>query len=177
MSTSTSASSTSSSSHSYSLSSTAYTLPILHAARHPSSSVLGVFLGPISSTQTQVDPKSESQALIEVDEAIPLIHSYTNLSPITEIALSLVTEYANLRKKRIVGIYLAKEYGNDSLTRSAERILGALREQQRFDGVFALVLDNDKLSKGEFAYIPTYPSWSPGRIISSHLPSHKWCEP
>ncbi|WWC93479.1 hypothetical protein V866_000314 [Kwoniella sp. B9012] len=120
-----------------------YSLPILHAAAHPSSTVLGVFLSPPNQT--------------EIDEAIPLIHTHTTLSPITEVSLSLVEEYCKLRNKRIAGIYIARELG-EGLGRVGERILGALRE--KFEDVFGLVLDNDKLSKGQFAYIPYIPTSS-----------------
>ncbi|WVQ68368.1 uncharacterized protein L199_006575 [Kwoniella botswanensis] len=127
----------------YILTPLSYSLPILHAAAHPSSTVLGIFLSPPNQT--------------EIDEAIPLIHTHTTLSPITEVSLSLVEEYCKLRNKRIVGIYIARELG-EGLGRVGERILGALRE--KLENVFGLVLDNDKLSKGQFAYIPYIPTSS-----------------
>ncbi|WWD02280.1 hypothetical protein V865_000319 [Kwoniella europaea PYCC6329] len=127
----------------YTLTPLSYSLPILHAAAHPSSTVLGVFLSPPNQT--------------EIDEAIPLIHTHTTLSPITEVSLSLVEEYCKLRNKRIVGIYIARELG-EGLGRVGERILGALRE--KLEDIFGLVLDNDKLSKGQFAYIPYIPTSS-----------------
>ncbi|OCF75901.1 hypothetical protein I204_03198 [Kwoniella mangroviensis CBS 8886] len=127
----------------YTLTSLSYSLPILHAAAHPSSTVLGVFLSSPNRT--------------EIDEAIPLIHTHSTLSPIIEVSLSLVEEYCKLRNKRIVGIYIARELG-DGLGRVGERILGALRE--KLEGVFGLVLDNDKLSKSQFAYIPYIPTSS-----------------
>nr|XP_019044798.1 hypothetical protein I302_06711 [Kwoniella bestiolae CBS 10118]OCF23728.1 hypothetical protein I302_06711 [Kwoniella bestiolae CBS 10118] len=116
--------------YTYTLTPLSYSLPILHAAFHPSSTVLGVFLSPLI-------PNSSNQ--IEVDEAIPLIHTYTTLSPITEVALSLVEEYCKLKSKRIVGIYIARDVG-EGLGRVGERVLGALRE--RFEGVFGLVVSS-----------------------------------
>ncbi|OCF31535.1 hypothetical protein I316_06734 [Kwoniella heveanensis BCC8398] len=137
--------------YTYTLTPLSYTLPILHAARYPSSTVIGVFLSSSSLG-------SESAELpIAVDEAIPLIHQHTTLSPITKASLSLVEEYAKLNKKRIVGIYVARaaEFAGAGLGRSGERILRALRES--WDGVFGLLLDDEKLTAGEAAYIPYLP--------------------
>ncbi|WWC71477.1 uncharacterized protein I206_105435 [Kwoniella pini CBS 10737] len=150
-----------SNSYKYKLNSISYTIPILHSALHPSSTILGIFLAsiPSSSSLSSEKEKEEEEKIIEIDEVIPLIHIYTNLSPITEIGLSLINEYCKLKNKKIVGIYLAKEF-DDSITlnKTSEKILNVLKEN--FNGIFALVLNNDKLSKGQFAYIPYIPTSS-----------------
>ncbi|WRT68511.1 uncharacterized protein IL334_005487 [Kwoniella shivajii] len=140
--------------YTYSLSPSSYCLPILHAALHPSSTVLGVFL---SSTSSPSSSSSTTAGTIEVAEAIPLIHTNANVSPITEVALSLVEEYAKSDDKRIVGVYVAREY-EDGLGRTGERVLTALKE--RFQGAFGLLLDNDKLAHHQFAYVPYLPTTS-----------------
>ncbi|WVQ95058.1 hypothetical protein IAU59_002150 [Kwoniella sp. CBS 9459] len=159
--------------YTYSLTPLSYTLPILHAARYPSSTVIGVFLSSspssssssLTSSSTSPDVATASTK-IDIDEAVPLIHQHTTLSPITEASLSLVEEYAKLNNKRIVGIYVARatEHGGAGLGRSGERILRALKEG--WDGVFGLLLDDDKLAAGEPAYIPYLP-------VSSHSADFK----
>ncbi|WVF67571.1 hypothetical protein IAT40_002329 [Kwoniella sp. CBS 6097] len=165
---------TSTSKYTYSLTSLSYTLPILHAARYPSSTVIGVFL----SSATTNASTSTIEVEIEVDEAIPLIHQHTTLSPITEASLSLVEEYAKSNRKRIVGIYVARatEHGGSGLGRSGERILRALKESS--DDVFGLLLDNEKLAAGEAAYIPYLPvSNSPDFKPSTKISSNTLSEP
>jgi len=112
--------------YAFTLTPLAYTIPILHAAHHLST-VLGVFLGRVSP--------SSSKVIIE--EAIPLIHHYTSLSPMTEIALELAEAYAQEKGLRVVGMYLAPASGT-GLGRVGEKVLGALRE--RFDGAFGMAV-------------------------------------
>lgn len=59
---------------SYTLSSRASTLPILHAAKHPTQTVCGLLIG--SSTS--------------ISDAIPLLHHWTESSAMMEVALQLV---------------------------------------------------------------------------------------
>ena len=58
------------------LSDEAYTTVILHAAKHPASSVTGLLVG--DSTQS-------------VERVVPLVHNWTDLAPMTEVASSLVS--------------------------------------------------------------------------------------
>ncbi|WVQ80174.1 hypothetical protein IAT38_002279 [Cryptococcus sp. DSM 104549] len=136
-----------SSAFTYTLTPLSYSLPILHAAAHPSSTVLGVFLSssPVSSTS------------ISIEDALPLLHVYTALSPMMEAGLSLAEEYAKGKGMRVVGLYVARE-DEGGLGRVGERVLGVLRE--KFAGSFGLSLDNDRLAAGQPAYIP-YLSVSP----------------
>ena len=111
----------------YTLTAQAYTIPLLHAAHHLST-VLGIFLGSFSSSST---------SHIIVEDAIPLIHHYTSLTPMTEIALELADAYAQERGMQVVGMYLAMESGT-GLGRVGEKVLLALKE--RFEGSFGMVV-------------------------------------
>ena len=111
----------------YTLTAQAYTIPLLHAAHHLST-VLGIFLGSIPSTST---------SHIVIEDAIPLIHHYTSLTPMTEIALELADAYARERGLQVVGMYLAPENGT-GLGRVGEKVLLALKE--RFEGSFGMVV-------------------------------------
>ncbi|KAL0247256.1 hypothetical protein I308_104291 [Cryptococcus tetragattii IND107] len=132
-------------SYSYSITVAAYSLPILHAAAHPSSTVIGVLL---SSSSSQ-----DSKQI--VDDAVPILHHYTSLSPMMEAGLSMVRKYAEINGQRIVGVYVARDEG-DGLPRAVERVWKILRES--FEGAFALAIDNDKLAAGQPAYIPYLPT-------------------
>lgn len=63
---------------SYTLSATAYFKLFFHAAKHPHKPVNGVLLG----------KKSDGEVIIE--DAVPLLHHWTSLSPMMEIGLDLV---------------------------------------------------------------------------------------
>lgn len=65
---------------SYTLTDQAYLKVIFHAAKHPHLPVNGVLLG-----------KSASSAAVVIEDAIPLLHHWTSLSPMMEIALDLVS--------------------------------------------------------------------------------------
>jgi hypothetical protein len=65
----------------YSVSDRAYTLPLLHAAKYPSSEVCGVLLAESSSADKET---------IDITKAVPLFHHWTTLSPMLEVALQQV---------------------------------------------------------------------------------------
>ena len=120
-------------SYTFTLTPLAYTLPLLHAARHLST-VLGIFLGRSSPSPSSSSSASE----IIIEDAIPLIHHYTSLSPMTEVALEMAELYAEERGLSVVGVYLAPESAT-GLGRVGEKVLGAIRE--KFDGAFGMVVN------------------------------------
>ncbi|WVQ72117.1 hypothetical protein IAR50_001662 [Cryptococcus sp. DSM 104548] len=147
-------------SYTYTISPLAYALPILHAAAHPSSTVLGLFLSTSS-------PGDKEQV---ISHAVPVLHNYSSLSMVMEAALALVEESkkGKGKGKRMVGVYVARDDGEEGLGglgRAGERILAALRE--KWDGAFGLVLDNARLGAGQFAYIPYLPAASGSKAITS----------
>jgi hypothetical protein len=107
--------------YTYSLNPEAYTLPILHAASHLSSTVIGLFLGSFSdgaSTSTSTStPTSPATKTVKISHALPLQHLYTSLSPFTELGLELASAYAEKNGLRVVGIYIAR--GDDAGSGSA----------------------------------------------------------
>jgi hypothetical protein len=121
--------------YTYTLTPAAFAIPILHAARYSSSTVTGVLLGRTPATSSS-DPSS-SKTEIFVEDAVPLLHHYTSLSAMMEVALDLVQEYAGAKGWRVVGYYEAREDG-EGMSRQGERVLRALRAE--WDGVFGLVV-------------------------------------
>ena len=69
------------SSVSYVVSDKAYLKIFFHAAKHPYRPVNGVLVG-----------KYAAEHKVVIEDAIPLLHHWTSLSPMMEIALSLVSE-------------------------------------------------------------------------------------
>lgn len=65
---------------SYSISPLAYLKVILHAAKYPSSTCVGLLVG----------THDASSNLVSVQDAIPLLHHWTELSPMMEAGLQLV---------------------------------------------------------------------------------------
>lgn len=115
----------------YTLTPTAYALPILHAAAHPSSTVTGLLL---SSNTTTTN--------MEITDAYPLVHRYTSLSSTAELGLDLARAKAVTDGKRIVGVYVAPAEGAE-LGRAGEAILVALRSD--FAGAIGIVVSGSLL--------------------------------
>ena len=66
----------------YTISHQAYVKMTLHAAKHPHKPVNGVLVGKLSDLK----PKT-----VLIEDAIPLLHHWTSLSPMMEIGLDLVS--------------------------------------------------------------------------------------
>ncbi|KAI3481709.1 hypothetical protein L1887_55720 [Cichorium endivia] len=101
----------------------AYKKLVLHAAKYPTSRVLGLLLA---------DSSSSSELLIT--DSIPLSHHWTSLAPAAEAALSLATSYAATRKLVVVGVYEAPELvatvaPSTHALRLAEKIAGLARRE------------------------------------------------
>jgi endonuclease III len=58
----------------------AYAIPLLHAAKYPSSAVCGVLLG-----------KNTTDGSV-IKSAVPFFHHWTTLTPMLEVALKQVSE-------------------------------------------------------------------------------------
>lgn len=69
---------------SFSLQEKAYLKFFFHAAKHPHASVTGVFLGRRRAAEG-------NEEIWDVVDAIPLCHNWTNLSPMAEVGLELVS--------------------------------------------------------------------------------------
>lgn len=98
---------------SVSLSPSAYTVPLLHAARHPASSVLGLLLARGA----------------EIVEALPILHRYASLSLTIDAALRFVRAHAVDNGLVLAGVYVANEDGSTKLPRAAERLLDTIRRE------------------------------------------------
>ncbi|KAI8076421.1 uncharacterized protein B0P05DRAFT_472190 [Gilbertella persicaria] len=70
----------------------AYTIPLLHAAKYPSSDVCGVLLG-----------KNEKELMVKT--AVPFFHHWTTVTPMLEVALRQTEIYAKENDLVIVGWY------------------------------------------------------------------------
>ncbi|KAG6831122.1 hypothetical protein H0H92_012547 [Tricholoma furcatifolium] len=149
---------------SYTFSSSAYFKIFFHAAKHPHKPVNGVLLG----------KKLEGNVLIE--DAVPLLHHWTSLSPMMEIGFDITRilkagEYAGTVGLKLVGYYQASDRVDDtSLAPVGEKIAGKIK--QGFSEAVAFVIDGEKLGTDEAALIP-YVSSSPSswRLHSGNPPA------
>ncbi|KAG6909424.1 hypothetical protein DXG01_000577 [Tephrocybe rancida] len=140
---------------SYTFSETAYFKVFFHAAKHPHKPVNGVLLG----------KKSGGDVVIE--DAVPLLHHWTSLSPMMEIGLDLATQYADSVGLKLVGYYQASDRLDDtSLVPVGEKVAGKIKSG--FSDAVAFVIDGDKLGTDEVALIPYISSASSWRPYSGN---------
>ena len=110
-----------------SFSAVGYAMPLLHAAKYHSDTVIGVLLAPNPAAEGS-STGSTTPAQIHITDAIPLLHHYTSLSPMAEAALDLCEVEAKGRGLVLAGVYVA--HASDAevgLGRPAERILEGIR--------------------------------------------------
>lgn len=127
-----------SSSTSYTLSTNAYAVPLLHAAKNHSSGVIGLFLG-----RKQPSSTASTSTTVEVVDAVPCIHLYPSLSMTMEIAHEQVEAFVGGSDKgkglEVVGMYEARVGGKDSgFSRAGEKLLRTWRQHR--DGFFGFVV-------------------------------------
>ncbi|KAH9052796.1 UPF0172-domain-containing protein [Lactarius vividus] len=121
------------SSPSFQLADLAYTKLILHALKYPHQTVNGVLLG---------TPSQSAGKTVDIVDAVPLQHHWSNLSPAMEIGLGMVAAHARTRTLQIVGYYQAPErLGDTTLSPAGERV--ACKIKEFFETPIALVLDDE----------------------------------
>lgn len=124
-----------------SFSSRAYCKIILHAAKYPHCAINGLLL---AKQKGKADGKS---AELRVEDAIPLFHICLHISPMAEIALTLVDQLAVSKGLVLAGYYLANENINDlSTDRPAHRIADKIAEN--FGNALLAVVDNREVTLG-----------------------------
>ncbi|TFK39050.1 hypothetical protein BDQ12DRAFT_682936 [Crucibulum laeve] len=158
----------------YTISTQAYFKLFFHAAKHPHKSVNGVLLGNKAQNGT-----------ITIEDAIPLLHHWTSLSPMMEIGLDLAGQYAESSGLKLVGYYQACERLDETaLAPVGERVAGKVKAG--FEDAIAFVIDGEKIGTEAAALIPyvsqsSSSSWrpaagsaftpgSPFQLASSDLP-------
>ncbi|KAI5478442.1 hypothetical protein MNV49_005083 [Pseudohyphozyma bogoriensis] len=140
----------------YTIESLAYLKPVLHAAKHPSSTVIGLLVGTAEGKKTTIA------------NAIPLLHHWTELSPMMEAGLQMAESYARTQSQSFVGLYVANARLDDtSIPSSVISVADMIKKE--FPLAVVLVVDNQKLASSESAFIPYLPlkdSWSPTTFTS-----------
>jgi len=145
---------------SYTISPETYYKVYFHAAKHPHLPVNGIFLG------------VQTQNTVAIQDAVPLLHHWTSLSPMMEIGLDLATQHADSAGMKVVGYYQACERLDDtSLAPVGERVAGRIKGT--FENAVAFVIDNRKLGTSECALVPyiASPSTSNWRQAPSDPPA------
>ncbi|BGP21672.1 uncharacterized conserved protein encodedby sequence overlapping the COX4 gene [Rhodotorula toruloides] len=170
----------------YSVAPLAYLKLVLHAAKFPSSTCVGLLVGTISGSSCAIT------------DAIPLLHHWTDLSPMAEAGLGLVKRpealceedcpshhptcpsyeqaelYAKQQQLVFLGLYVANErLGDQAVPHSVQKMVESIR-RDRPEAV-VLVVDDEKLASSEPALIPYLPpkspsaSWQPTTLSSARI--------
>ncbi|XP_043280937.1 ER membrane protein complex subunit 8/9 homolog [Venturia canescens] len=122
-------------------SSRAYCKVILHAAKYPHCAINGLLL---AKQKSKSDNKSSE---LVIEDAIPLFHICLHVSPMAEVALTLVDQYASQQGLVIAGYYLANELINDMSTdKPAHRIADKIAEN--YHSAIMTVIDNREINLG-----------------------------
>ncbi|KAG9088796.1 hypothetical protein FRC06_001847 [Ceratobasidium sp. 370] len=121
----------------FTISHKAYTKVIVHAAKYPHAPVNGVLIG---------RPTPSDGGPIVVEDAIPLLHQWTSLSPMMEIGLDLARSHAESMGMILLGYYQATQRLDDDegLSAVGQRIASNLKD--KFKDAFALVVDSASIA-------------------------------
>ncbi|XP_076751445.1 ER membrane protein complex subunit 8/9 [Xylocopa sonorina] len=124
-----------------SFSSRAYCKIILHAAKYPHCAINGLLL---AKQKSKNDSKNVE---LRIEDAIPLFHICLHVSPMAEIALTMVDQYAMNKGLVLAGYYLANENINDlSTDKPAHRIADKIAEN--YGNAILVVVDNKEITLG-----------------------------
>lgn len=122
-----------------SFSSRAYCKIILHAAKYPHCAINGLLL---AKQKNKGDSKSVE---LRIEDVIPLFHICLHVSPMAEIALTMVDQFAASKGLILVGYYLANENINDlSTDKPAHRIADKIAEN--YSNALMVVIDNKDIT-------------------------------
>ncbi|GAN09647.1 UPF0172-domain-containing protein [Mucor ambiguus] len=112
----------------------AYAIPLLHAAKYPSSDVCGVLLG-----------KNTADGLL-VKTAIPFFHHWTTVTPMLEIALKQTNLYAKKNDLNIVGWYHGNARSDDTvLPERAIKVTETIKRNNQ-DKAIIFLINNKQLA-------------------------------
>ncbi|XP_012262208.1 ER membrane protein complex subunit 8/9 homolog [Athalia rosae] len=117
----------------------AYCKIILHAAKYPHCAINGLLLA-------EQKPKDSSKSKeIYIVDVVPLFHLCLHVSPMAEVALTLVDQVAARDGLMIAGYYLANENLSDlSIDRPAHKIADKIAENNA--AAMLVVVDNRKVT-------------------------------
>ncbi|XP_017146107.2 ER membrane protein complex subunit 8/9 homolog [Drosophila miranda] len=116
----------------YKISERAYTKLIFHAAKYPHQAVNGLLLA----------EKTSKGSLVEIVDAIPLVHQCLHVTPMAEIALMQIDAYAEQEDLVIAGYYAAPENFYDNQIDKAPAVKIADKIQENFKHACLALVDN-----------------------------------
>ncbi|GAA5908242.1 ER membrane protein complex subunit 8/9 family protein [Sporobolomyces salmoneus] len=137
----------------YTLSTRASELLILHAAKHPTQTVCGLLVGSSSNS---------------ISDAIPLLHHWTELSAMMEVALQLAESSVKQQGKEILGLYIVNSrIGDMSVPLGLGKVADSIERENK--NAVVLMIDNEKLNSDQLPFLLC--SKHSSRSIWTHSPS------
>ncbi|KAF3423993.1 hypothetical protein E2986_00993 [Frieseomelitta varia] len=122
-----------------SFSSRAYCKIILHAAKYPHCAINGLLLA------KQNNKRDNKSAQLRIEDVVPLFHICLHVSPMAEIALTMVDQFAISKGLVLAGYYLANENINDlSTDKPAHKIADKIAEN--CGNSLLVVVDNKEIT-------------------------------
>ncbi|KAG2229383.1 hypothetical protein INT48_002786 [Thamnidium elegans] len=115
----------------------AYAVPLLHAAKYPSSAVCGVLLG------------TNTTDGLQVETAVPFFHHWTTLTPMLEVALKQTEIYAKKNNLVIVGCYYSNARTEDNVLPDRAIKLAETIKKNNGDKAIIFLVNNKQFSKLE----------------------------
>ncbi|XP_033213356.1 ER membrane protein complex subunit 8/9 homolog [Belonocnema kinseyi] len=118
----------------------AYCKILLHSVKYPHCAINGLLL---AKAKNKSDEKSTE---LQIVDAVPLFHICLHVSPMAEVALTMVDQYATRKGLVIAGYYLANENINDlSPDKPAHRTMSD-KIAENFGQALLVVVNNKELS-------------------------------
>ncbi|GAA6001758.1 hypothetical protein JCM10207_002301 [Rhodosporidiobolus poonsookiae] len=145
---------------SYALEPLAYLKIVLHAAKRPTGTAVGLLVGKVDGSTARI-----------VD-AVPLLHHWTELSMAMEAGLQLAELHCRQQQWVFLGLYVANErLGDTGVPRGVAQAASAIRKER--PEALVLVVDNEKLDGSGPAVTPHFPSsstaWTPSTLSDARL--------
>lgn len=115
----------------------AYLKVLLHVAKFPANACSGLLIG----------EETGGSGVFEIVDAVPLFHHESSLTPLTEVACTMVDTWCQAQKRKIIGLYAANAIGLEaqpSLNYSAGKIADQI--EVNYPRACVLLVENGNLN-------------------------------
>ncbi|XP_043479143.1 ER membrane protein complex subunit 8/9 homolog [Leptopilina heterotoma] len=118
----------------------AYCKILLHAIKYPYCAINGLLL---AKSKNKSDAKTNE---LQIVDCIPLFHICLHISPMSEVALTMIDQYASRKGLVIAGYYLANENMNDMSTDKPAHRTMSEKIAENFGQALLVVINNKEMN-------------------------------